>query len=109
MNTNNDDNLIDDMREPSICIPKIHARFTREKIKQIFEYLKIGEIAQVDLIKNNNDKLNYRAFVHFKKWNTHYNDVRSKLIGGDNVKIVYEFPWFWKCFKSKFPRPNYLQ
>tara|TARA_Y100001970_G_scaffold247552_1_gene316366 strand:- start:1429 stop:1755 length:327 start_codon:yes stop_codon:yes gene_type:complete len=97
-----------DLREPSICIPRIQVKFSKEKIKQIFESLKIGEVAQVDLIKNNKDRHNYRAFIHFKKWNEEFNDVRNKLFNGDNIKIVHDFPWFWKCFKSKFPRPEYL-
>lgn len=97
-----------DFREPSICIPRSQYYFPKKKIKMIFESLEFGEVDKVDVIKINNSSINYRIFVHFKKWNENFTDIRDKLLNGDNIKIVYDFPWFWKCYKSKFPRPNIL-
>jgi hypothetical protein len=32
-------------------------------------------------------------------------NTRDKLLGGDDVKIVYDEPWFWKCTMSTMEKP----
>jgi predicted phosphatase len=81
---------------PSICIPKIDRTVTREFILSVFNRFSFGEIKRIDVINKNNDK---RAFIHFKKWNTDDRSVRVRKIleAGDDFKIMYMEPWFWKC------------
>lgn len=96
---------------PSICIPRVFSNITWKKVKDVFEELKLGRIDRVDMVKKENEKGEkyQRVFVHFKFWNNRNEkaqQVRSKLLNGDEVKIVYDDPWFWKISKSKVSRPQ---
>lgn len=96
---------------PSICIPRVFSNITWKQVKDVFEELKLGRIDRVDMIKKENEKGEkfQRVFVHFKFWNNRNDNakkVRSKLLNGDEVKIVYDDPWFWKISKSKVARPQ---
>jgi hypothetical protein len=33
-------------------------------------------------------------------------DTRQKLLDGQDVKIVYDEPWFWKCTMSTMEKPE---
>jgi hypothetical protein len=82
---------------PSICLPKIDRTITKEFILSVFNRFNFGQIKRIDLIHINNHK---RAFIHFKKWNKDDRSerVRKILETGDDFKIMYMEPWFWKCF-----------
>ena len=81
---------------PSICIPKIDSTVTKGFILSVFNRYNFGEIKRIDVINRNNDK---RAFIHFKNWNKDDRSVRVRkfLELGDDFKIMYMEPWFWKC------------
>lgn len=98
---------------PSLCIPKIENNITKLDIIEIFQNkLKIGDIDRVDIIqKSSETNFSNRAFIHFKRWNVEENDISKKILlsltNKEVVKIVYEFPWYWKCYISKIPKPNF--
>jgi hypothetical protein len=33
-------------------------------------------------------------------------DTRQKLLDGQDVKVVYDEPWFWKCTASTIEKPE---
>ena len=33
-------------------------------------------------------------------------ETRQKLLDGNDVKIVYDDPWFWKCTMSTMEKPD---
>ena len=35
-----------------------------------------------------------------------YNIMATRLANGDDVKVVYSEPWFWKCSVSRVPKPK---
>ena len=76
------------MSFPSICIPRVEKRTTRYNIKKIFEKVNFGVISSIEINKNS-------VFIYFLKWNNE--EIRNKLIDGEEIKIVYDFPFFWKC------------
>jgi hypothetical protein len=88
---------------PSICIPRIDYEISKWEISDIFNKLNIGRIHKIDLLYNYKNKT-YKIFVHFKNWfdNETSCKIRDILNNGGNFKIVYKFPHYWKCFKSKF-------
>ena len=73
---------------PSICIPKIDKRITKYNIKKIFEKVQFGNISKIEINKN-------IVFIYFSKWNNI--EIKNKLIDGEEIRIVYNFPFFWKC------------
>lgn len=95
---------------PSICIPRVFSNISWGRVKGIFEKLGLGEVDRVDMVNKKNEKgESYkRVFVHFKKWATtdEARQCREKLISGDQVKIVYDEPWYWKISASNVARPE---
>ena len=76
------------MSFPSICIPKVDKRTTKYNIAKIFKIVKFGDVCSIEINKNS-------VFIYFSKWNNE--EIRKKLIDGEEIKIVYNFPFFWKC------------
>ena len=95
----------------SICIPRVFANITWKRVKAVFDQLGLGEIDRIDMVQRTTDDgaKFQRCFIHFKTWanNDNANAVRTQLdADGGEVKIVYDDPWFWKCFKSRVARPE---
>ena len=97
--------------EPSICVPRIYMNITKERVYDVFADL-FGHqaIERVDMIeRTNKEGESYkRAFVHFKSWprTQQSTEVRLKLLNGEEVKIVYDQPWYWRISASRLPRPE---
>lgn len=94
---------------PSICIPRVFQNISQKRVQRVFEELDVGKIERVDMVERTNTKGEKfkRCFVHFINWaaNTQAQEVRSKLLAGEEIKIIYDDPWFWKCSASRVPKP----
>jgi hypothetical protein len=71
--------------------------------------LRLGHIDRIDVVhKTDNQGQRYCTIYVHLKWNMH-NDLarntRDKLLSGEDVKIVYDEPWFWKCTMSTMEKP----
>ena len=92
---------------PSLCIPRVFANIDEHRIRRIFEDLDIGVISRVDIVRgkpcsNVKDQHN-RVFIHFSRW---YNTMsaesaRERLLNGQDLKVIYDDPWFWKVSAYK--------
>jgi len=84
----------------TLCLPKIEKNTTKMQLFNVFDKYKFGYIKKIDLISISQNK---RAFIHYQTWNNNEknNIIRGYLDDGLDIKIIYEFPWFWKCSKSK--------
>ena len=74
--------------------------------------MEVGIIDRVDIIfKRIDNESSKRIFIHFKKWNSEENEISKKILDDilDDkiVKIVYDFPWYWKCSNSRIPKPTF--
>lgn len=97
--------------EPSVCIPRVFMNIQKERVYDVFaDLFGRNAIERVDMIeRKNKDGEEYkRAFVHFKFWprTEQATEVRLKLLNGDEVKVMYEQPWFWRISASRVPRPE---
>ena len=85
-----------------ICIPKLDESVTKKFMFKIFENYNIGSIKKIHLVqlKNKNNKL---VFIYFNNLNSNKNGelVKQCLKNEEDFKIMYNFPWFWKCYKAK--------
>lgn len=95
---------------PSICIPRVFANITRKDVADAFERI-LGRncIDRIDMIYKRDGLDGYqRVFVHFKNINSsdNYNIMTTRLSNGEDVKVVYSEPWFWKCSVSRVPKPK---
>jgi hypothetical protein len=72
--------------------------------------LKIGFIERIDAVQKTDARgERYSTIYIHLKWNvrnTLARDTRQKLLDGNDVKIVYDEPWFWKCTMSTMEKPE---
>jgi hypothetical protein len=98
--------------EPSICIPRMFKSTTRKDIYTVIERLDLGAVDRIDMVAkvNVHGESYNKVFIHFKVWNKR-NPVaqatRDKLLKGEEIKIVYSEPWFWKCTASRVEKPEF--
>lgn len=92
------------MDVPSLCIPRVFANVTRERVEAVFHELGIGHITRVDMVVRTGEKGEplKRVFVHLQ-WNNSENArrARERLLGGNDIKIIYDEPWFWKVSANR--------
>jgi hypothetical protein len=98
--------------EPSICIPRVFKSTTRNDLRAVIERLNLGAVERIDMVPKTNERGEsyYKVFIHFKTWNKNNptaNATRTKLLQGEEVKIVYNEPWFWKCTASRVEKPTF--
>ena len=92
----------------SLCIPRVFNNIGWRRIKQSFIDLRWGFVERVDVISLGKHK---RAFVHFApgKWNTRDREAMEALKAlqnGDEVKVLYDEPWYWKISISNSSKPE---
>lgn len=90
---------------PSICIPRVNQNISKRQIVTTFKQLNLGILDRVDMIYKKNPKGEEykKVFLHFKKWHEHDVSIqaRQRLLEGKDIKIVYDFPWFWKASANR--------
>ena len=109
----------DDRREdtstPSICIPRtfptIRGEQTKRAVFRTFKELRIGFIDRIDTVHktDRNGERFCTVYVHMKSWNMENQlarETRQKLLDGQEIKVVYDEPWFWKCTASTIEKPE---
>ena len=104
--------MVKTMQIPSLCIPRVYHKFDEAYIEQVFCQL-FGTlrgkscIERIDLVqrvdRNTNDPF-FVAFLHFTKEGVPTTKELSAFVqrieNGDEVKIEYSHPWFWKVRKN---------
>ena len=67
-------------------------------VKSVFSDLVLGEISHVRIIGGN-------AHIYFTYWfETDYaKKIMHHLMKGNEIKVFYKFPSFWKCTKNRLP------
>ena len=100
---------------PSICIPRtfttIRGEQTKRAVFNTFRDLRIGHIERIDTVHKTDQKGERycTVYVHLK-WNVTNalaRDTRQKLLDGNDIKVVYDEPWFWKCTASRVEKPTF--
>lgn len=96
---------------PSLCIPRVFSNIKWQQVKSTIEDLNLGRVLRVDMVPKTNEKGDkfQRVFIHFKFWDRsdQAQMVRHKLIAGENIKIVYNDPWYWQISMSHAPKPSF--
>ncbi len=90
---------------PSMCIPRVYPNISEGRIRKIFDELNIGVIDRVDIVSKTTEKGERfnRVFIHMDRWFNNSNAcvARERLLGGKDIKVVYDDPWFWKISAYK--------
>lgn len=107
-----------DHTTPSICIPRVFANITKRDIREVFEQVLGREgsspcIERIDLLSrtDQNGTPFGRVFIHLRFWpkTEEAQSIRNRLIAGEQIKIVYDNPWYWKCGASRVPKPEFTK
>ena len=88
----------------SLCISRVMNHITKENIKHVLNDIGLGEISHIDIInKNNNGDVYKVVFIHFNRWFDNENSSKAieRLSSGKDIKVIYDFPWFWKLTPNK--------
>ena len=98
----------------SLCIPRVFMNIRESRIRGVLNTLQLGEIGRIDFVRKEG-KGNGKAakpyncvFIHFTSWNDggdNADAVKAKLNTNEQVKIVYDDPWYWMIGKSKAKVP----
>tara|TARA_Y100000768_G_C23653422_1_gene529710 strand:- start:8 stop:667 length:660 start_codon:yes stop_codon:yes gene_type:complete len=91
--------------EPSLCIPRVFPNITDERVRTVLNELNFGTINRIDMVPREtmNGEFYQRVFVHFKEWDKSEatSHVRQKMVNGEEIKVVYDDPWYWKVSASR--------
>jgi len=96
---------------PSLCIPRVFSNIDERRIYRIFDDLGLGDIGRINIVRGNNakgEKCN-RVFIHFTRWYNSRNadTARERLLNGNDIKVIYDDPWFWKVAAYREAPPSH--
>jgi hypothetical protein len=115
-NTYTNKNIKESNPNRCLVIPRVFPNINEARIKRIFQDLKLGYIDHIDIVavaqtKEDGKQFN-KVFVHFSSWFTNDTAQRAvaKLEKGDEIKIIYDEPWFWKvsAYREKKEEPTQI-
>ena len=99
---------------PSLCVPRSLSVPGNEELLAIFrQAFGLNNIRAVDVLTRedprNCERRHHRIFVHFAQWprSERYDGLRRKVLAGDSIKVVYDYPSYWKCYESTHPRQTH--
>ena len=102
----------------SMCIPRVFSNIGERRVRAIFYNLGYPEIEEIDFVKceGRNKRTGHperynRVFIHFKAMeissqSTTIHTSINKILNGEQVKIVYDDPWYWMVSLSTSTRPE---
>lgn len=85
----------------SIYIPHVFMNIGEDRIKKVFEKLRLGKVKHVDFVLKQNGKSS--AYIHLEHW---YDNVASvnfqeRVRNPDKeARIVYDEPWYWVVLEN---------
>lgn len=82
----------------------MESKTSKEFILQTMNNLQIGKIEKITEIPLRNDPKHKRVIINIK-WTPSENttNIVSRLENDQTIKVVYEWPWFWKIV-STYPQ-----
>lgn len=94
---------------PSILIPHVWENISPDYVSQIITKLNIGITGRVDVVPrdiSNGGKPSNMMFIHMREWftNTAAQNLRNKILRGEEGRIVYDDPWHWVIVQARNPR-----
>ena len=99
------------LKNISLCIPRISGNITKKNIEDVIKSLNIGEIKNIELlskkptasqssitVSSTKGEINSCVFIHFKRWYSTENAIKAHelLTNNKDIKVFYNEPWFWK-------------
>lgn len=89
--------------QPTLCIPRLETHISNDYIRSVFSKLQLGEIKRITDVPLKNDRDFKRIFIQVA-WNPREHSAKyiyERLCHGEDVKIVYNQPWYWKVVSCR--------
>jgi hypothetical protein len=84
----------------NICIPRIEQQTSLDYIKNTLT--KLGQILHIREMTLYNEPDYKRVLICIIWSNTiHTNKIVERLQNGNNIKIIYKEPWYWKIILDR--------
>jgi hypothetical protein len=96
----------------SLCIPRMEIETPKEYILNTLSKINMGKIIRIIEIPTTRDLTSKRVIVKLKINNVTTADmvegvenkslknIFERLCSGENIKIVHNFPWYWKMMTT---------
>jgi hypothetical protein len=85
----------------TICIPRVDINIPKQKIFETICALRIGFIEKIIETPLKHDETGKRVIIKFKTWvhNEISDRIEKRFQDNKDIKIVYNFPWYWVGYK----------
>lgn len=90
------------MSKPIImCIPRIENTISSQYIISCFENKNIGRVEKIIELPHKNNETHKRIILHvLLKETENAKIIKNRFSQKQDVKLVYQFPWFWKIVEA---------
>ena len=85
----------------SLCIPRVNKMYNYSFIYNTINKYKIGEIEDIAILKKNKFNKVYINFYYWYSDSDRNNKLFQHLNNGGSIKIFYNEPYFWNCYKAQ--------
>jgi hypothetical protein len=92
----------------TICIPRIDISLSKDYILNTFSKMNIGKVQNINEHLVRNDNLHKRVILNItlNLNNQCGKYIYDRLTNEQNVKIVYDMPWYWICYRFTQQLPS---
>ena len=92
----------------SVCIPRMDSNTTQEYILQTLSKINMGQIVRIIELPIQKDPGSKRLIIKLRRYDVDIcpNYIFERLRAGENIKIVHNFPWYWKMVITHPQKPN---
>jgi len=84
----------------TLCIPSVNKTINKNFIYRNFEKYNFGRIKNIIILPNSFNSNTVFISYYFWFYNQQNNELKKKLNNKECFKIIYDFPWFWKCYEA---------
>lgn len=81
-----------------LCIPRIEDTKPKQHIFNIFKKINWGYIEYIREMPLINEP-GFKRLVIKMKFNNKSSEIQNKITNGETIKLVYDFPWYFRITK----------
>ena len=96
---------------PSLCVPRVLSvpsdNRVRDLLSGIFGAASLANIVIRSREDPSSPEIKYfKIIVHFSAWprSEKFDELRRRVLSGGSIKIIHEYPRYWRCFLNKAPK-----
>lgn len=94
-----------------LCIPRIESITQIDSIQKVIDQLNIGLIKKIIEIphRNNSEYKRILIYIQLNKESNNTKIIETRFANKQDVKIIYQFPWYWKIVEAQYQTQTQTQ